>query len=152
MSEVSYSFALRCIGQDLVGRGLRTFEIKPEGSHFIAVCGDSQIPANATETIRYTPADIEFLDRAGESQRGKRTEKEFLHQAQMLRAIGDYLDKYDSTLIRITQNDKPSTECPFCVEYSTREGEQVIDDRPGTAIFDMCVLMVQKRRQETAIR
>jgi hypothetical protein len=32
------------------------------------------------------------------------------------------------------------------VEYVTREGDHVVDDRPGSAIFDMCVLMVQKRR------
>jgi hypothetical protein len=152
MSEVSYSMALRCIGQDMVRRGLKAFEIKPEGNNFVARGGDCQTSAEAAEFMRYTADDIEFLDRTGESHRGKRGEKEFLHQAQMLRAIGDYLDKYDSILIRITKNDTQSTECPFQVEYRTREGEQVIDDRPGTAIFDLCVLMVQKRRRKTAVR
>ena len=152
MSEVSYSIALRCIGQDMVRRGLKTFEIKPEGSHWVASSGDAATSVGATKTFRYSPADIELLDRAGEIQRGKKGEKEFLHQAQMLRAIGDYLDKYDSTLICITKNDQQHTECPFRVEYRTREGDQVIDDRPGTAVFDLCVLMVQKRRQRTATK
>jgi len=146
MSDGKYSFALRCIGQDLVQRGLKTFDIKPEGNHFTAVCGYQEPPAGTTEIIRYTPADIEFLDRSGESQRGKEADKEFLHQAQMLRAIGDYLDKYSSNLIRISNNDVGIEDSLFRVEYVTREGEHVIDDRPGSAIFDMCVLMVQKRR------
>ena len=64
----------------------------------------------------------------------------------MLRAIGDYLDKYGSNLIRISNNDVGIEDSLFRVEYVTREGEHVVDDRPGSAIFDMCVLMVQKRR------
>jgi hypothetical protein len=146
MSEGKYSLAMRCIGQDLVQRGLKTFDIKREGHHFTAVCGYQDPPAGTTEVIRYTPADIEFLDRSGESQRGKEAGKEFLHQAQMLRAIGDYLDKYSSNLIRISNNDIGIEDSLFRVEYVTREGDHVVDDRPGSAIFDMCVLMVQKRR------
>ena len=146
MSNGNYSIALRCIGQDLVQRGLKTFDIKREGNHFTAVGGYQEPPAGTTEIIRYTPADIEFLDRSGETQRGKANEKEFLHQAQMLRAIGDYLDKYDSDLIRISNKDVGIEDSLFRVEYVTREGDHVVDDRPGSAIFDMCVLMVQKRR------
>jgi len=146
MADGKYSIALRCIGQDLVQRGLKTFDIKREGNHFTAVGGYQEPPAGTTEIIRYTPADIEFLDRSGETQRGKPNEKEFLHQAQMLRAIGDYLDKYDSDLIRISNKDVGIEDSLFRVEYVTREGDHVVDDRPGSAIFDMCVLMVQKRR------
>lgn len=151
MAEVKYSIALRCIGQDLVQRGLRTFDIKREGSHFIALCGNQEPPCATTETIRYTPADIEFLDRSGESQRGESAEKAFLHQAQTLRAIGDFLDKYDSALIHITNNAVQLEESLFRVEYVTREGEHIVDDSPGSAIFDMCVLMVQNRKQKTTL-
>ena len=147
MPEVKYSIALRCIAQDLVLRGLKTFDIKREENHFTAVCGYQEPPAGTTEVIRYTPADIEFLDSSGETQRGNAAEKEFLHQAQMLRAIGDYLDKYGSSLIRVSNNDVRIEDSLFRVEYVTREGEHVVDDRPGSAIFDMCVLMVQKRRR-----
>jgi hypothetical protein len=146
MSDGKYSIALRCIGQDLVQRGLKTFDIKREGNHFTAVGGYQEPPAGTVEITRYTPADIELLDRSGETQRGKANEKEFLHQAQMLRAIGDYLDKYDSNLIRISNKDVGIEDSLFRVEYVTREGDHVVDDRPGSAIFDMCVLMVQKRR------
>jgi hypothetical protein len=152
MSRVSYTLALRCIGQDLVRRGLKTFQIKPEGGHFMVSPGDGSSPVEPWQIIRYTPAEIDLIDRAGEAGRGKTSDREFLHQAQMLRAIGDYLDRYDSTLIRIAKIDGESTECPFRVEYRTREGDEVVDDRPGTVIFDMCVLMVQKRRQERATK
>lgn len=146
MAEVSYATALRCIGQDLERRGLQTFEILRERSHFIVLCADQELPAARPEALQYTPADIEILDRSGEGQRSKNSAREFLNQGQMLRAIGDYLDKYGSTLIRISKSNVESEEPFFRVEYISREGENVIDDRPGAAIFDMCVLMYQKRR------
>lgn len=144
MSEVNYSIVLRCIGQDLERRGLKSFAINRDGSHFVVYPGD---PKAAAERVRYTPADIELMDRCGETGRGNQATQEFLHRAQMLRAIGDYLDKYGSTLISITYNDLEHTESPFRVEYITREGERLIDERPDAAIFDECVLMLQKRSQ-----
>lgn len=147
MSEINYSIALRCIGQDLERRGVKTFAIERDGSHFVVFSSPKRAPAAAPETVRYTPSDIEIIDRYGEMRRGGETSQEFLHRAQMLRAIGDYLDKYDSTLISITYHDVEAEKSPLRVEYITREGEHVIDDRPGAAIFDECVLMFQKRGQ-----
>jgi hypothetical protein len=151
MSEVSYSMALRCIGQDLERRGAHVFSIKRDGGHFVvspAAQGMAHAPA---EPLRYTPADLEMIDRCGESQRGTHRTEEFFHAAQMLRVIGEHLDKYGSTLISVSCNRLAPTEAPFTVEYITREGEHVIDDRPGTAIFDECVLMFQKRRATAAV-
>jgi hypothetical protein len=102
---------------------------------------------SALEIVRYTPSDVEIMDRCGETHRGNQASQEFLHRAQMLRVIGDYLDKYGSTLVSISYGDLDSRESPLRVEYITREGEHLIDDRPDAAIFDECVLMFQKRGQ-----
>lgn len=147
MSDISYSSALRCIGQDLERRGLKTFAIRRDGSHFVVLASDGRAPVAAREIVRYTPSDIEMMDRYGETRRGNHAKAEFLHRTQMLRAIGEYLDKYGSTLISITPAEVQSKESPFRVEYITREGERIVDDRPGAAIFDECVLMFQKRSQ-----
>jgi hypothetical protein len=148
MSDVSYSIALRCIGQALERRGVKSFVIRRDASQFVVLAGDKEPPAAAREIVRYTPSDIEIIDRCGETQRGEPAHPEFLHRAQMLRAIGEYLDKYRSTLISIAAPEVGSSESPFRVEYVTREGEHVVDDRPGAAIFDECVLMFQKRSQK----
>jgi hypothetical protein len=149
MSEVNYSVALRCIGQDLERRGLNAFVLKRDGSHYVVVRVDRAPDTAVPKVIRYTASDLEMIDRCGETQRGDKVRQEFLHRAQMLRAIGDYLDKYGSTLISIiyNYNDSALRDSPFRVEYLTREGEHMIDDRPGAAIFDECVLMFQKRGQ-----
>jgi hypothetical protein len=151
MAEINYSIALRCIGQDLERRGLKTFVIKREGSHFVVLPAEQKHPGALQEILRYTPSDIERTDRCGEIQRGNEATLDFLHPAQMLRAIGDYLDKYGSNLVSITCTGVASVEAPFRVEYITREGEHLIDDRPGAAIFDQCVLMFQKRTAITGV-
>lgn len=145
MSDVSYSIALRCIGQDLERRGLTSFAIKRDGSHFVVLESERKASGAAREIVRYTPADIDMIDRCGEAQRGHPANPKFLHQPQMLRAIGEYLDKYGSALISITAAEVESNDSSFRVEYMTREGERIVDDRPGAAIFDECVLMFQKR-------
>ena len=147
MFEVNYSIALRCIGQDLERRGLTTFTIRRDGNHFVVFSIHKDARAAAPETVRYTPSDIEIIDRCGETRRGSSPNRQFFHLTQMLRAIGDYLDKYGSLLISVTYDELDPNKSPLCVEYITREGEQVSDDRPGAALFDMCVLMFQKRSQ-----
>jgi hypothetical protein len=151
MSEINYSIALRCIGQDLERRGLKAFAIKRDGNHFVVLPNDPNGSAAVSTVIRYTPSDIEIIDRSGETRRGDRWTQEFLHRAQMLRSIGDYLDKYGSALISITYNAVDQADSPFRVEYITREGEHHIDDRPGTEIFDECVLMFQKRSKTAEV-
>ncbi len=99
-------------------------------------------------TLRYTLSDILELDRTGQAQRGKSPPaNDFVTIMQILRAIGGYLDKNQGRLIRIS-NSEPRGNSPFfSVEYETKEGERVIDDRDGAAIYDMCVSMYKQRRK-----
>jgi hypothetical protein len=150
MRQPNYATALRCIAQHLELRGLKTFDIRSEGTGYIALCGYQDPPSATPVTVQFSPADIEELDRSGEENRGKSLPaKEFLNQIQILRTIGGYLDKNEARLIRISNNDSPGTDSLFRVEYQSRTGEHVIDDRAGAAIYDMCVVMYKQRRNLT---
>ena len=39
----------------------------------------------------------------------------------------------------------PGADIVFRIEYETREGERVVDDRSGSAIYDLCVNMYKRR-------
>jgi hypothetical protein len=125
LHSVNYSTALRCIGQDLESRGLRTLDIISDNAGYILE-----------------------LDRTGQEQRGTSlATKEFVTLVQILRAIGGYLDKNQARLIRISNSEAPGSTPAFSVEYETKEGERIVDDRDGTAIYDMCVSMYKQRRK-----
>jgi hypothetical protein len=146
MPRVNYSTALRCIAQDLELRGLKTFEIRTEGDEYAVVAGYQEPPAPTPVNIRYSVSDVRELDAAGEERRGQTpAAKEFLNSVQVLRTIGGYLDKNEARLIRITNNEAAAKDSPFRVEYETREGERVIDERAGSAIYDLCVVMYKQR-------
>jgi hypothetical protein len=99
-------------------------------------------------SLQYTPADILELDSAGQEQRGTSSStKDFVSLVQILRAIGGYLDKNQARLIRISNNEAPGSSPSFSVEYETKEGERIVDDRDGSAIYDMCVSMYKQRRK-----
>ena len=149
LHPVNYSTALRCIGQDLEGRGLRTLDIISDSSGYIVLAGYQPPPAPMPVSLQYTPADILELERAGQEQRGTSSPtKEFVSLVQILRAIGGYLDKNQARLIRISNNEAPGSNPSYSVEYESKDGERVIDDRDGTAIYDMCVSMYKQRRKD----
>ncbi|TMA59578.1 MAG: hypothetical protein E6J73_15360 [Deltaproteobacteria bacterium] len=145
-----YVITLRCIAQDLERRGLKTFDIRLLRDEYIVECGYQDPPSPTPVTIHYTLMDIDELDRVGEDKRGEPPlAKDFLNQIQIFRTIGGYLDKNEARLIRITNNDAPGKDSIFTVEYITRDGEHMVDDRARSALYDMCVVMYKQRGKLT---
>jgi hypothetical protein len=150
MRQIDYATALRCIAQDLERRGLKAFDIRFERDEYVAECGYQEPPAPAPVSIHYLLDDIDELDRDGESKRGTiLPATEFLNHVQIFRTIGGYLDKNEARLIRLTNNDPSQMGSLLVVEYVSRDGERVVDDRAGSAIYDMCVQMYKQRGKLT---
>lgn len=143
---LTYSTVLRCIGQDLHLRGIKTLDIRRDGDLYVVQGGYQVPPADMPVTLHYPPAELEELERAGQQQRGNSLPpQEFINLVQILRAIGGYLDNHQARLIRISNNESQGTAPVFKVEYQSKEGELLIDDRAGAAIYDMCVTMYKQR-------
>jgi len=148
--DVNYATALRCIAQDLERRGLKTFDIRSQGKAYIVDRGFQEPPSPTPVSVRYDASDIEELDKAGEASRGERVRsQEFINQGQIFRTIGGYLDKNDARLLRLTNNDGKTKDSLFSVEYINSDGEHVIDNHAGAAIYDMCVQMYKQRGKLT---
>jgi hypothetical protein len=143
---VSYSEILRVIGQDLETRAIKAFDIRDEGERIFVQCGYQVPPAATPVTLYYTPKDIEELKPQGAEKRGQPSKPgEFFTLSQTLRAIGGYVDEKKARLLRISNNDCPGAEVVFRIEYQTRQGERLVDDRSGSAIYDLCVNMYKRR-------
>jgi hypothetical protein len=150
MLHLTYATALRCIGQDLERRGLKSFDIRAQSRSFLVEGGYQEPPSAAPVSIQYTFEDIEELDRSGESRRGEMARaQEFINQVQIFRTIGAYLDRNEAHFVRLTNNQDQVNDTLFVVEYITREGDRIIDDRAGAAVYDMCVQMYKQRGKLT---
>ena len=143
---LSYSEILRVIGQDLEMRGIKAFDIRYEGEKILAQCGYQVPPAATPVTLHYTPRDIEELKPQGLEKRGQSLEGgDFFTLSQTLRAVGGYVDQKKARLVRLSNNDCPKADAVFRIEYETRERERVVEDRSGSAIYDLCVNMYKRR-------
>jgi hypothetical protein len=143
---VNYSEVLRVIGQDLEIRGIKAFDIRDEGEKILVQCGYQMPPAATPVTLTYTPRDIRELRPQGEEKRGQPLERrDFFTLSQTLRAIGGYVDQQKARLIRLSNNEFSGADVVFRIEYETREGERLIDNRSGSAIYDLCVNMYKRR-------
>lgn len=148
--QFAFATALRCIGQDLERRSLKTFDIRFDGREFVALCGYQEPPAATPVEITYRHSDIEELERAGDEKRGQvAPPRDFLNQPQLFRTIGGFLDKNEAQLVRLANNDRRAKEATFVVEYISRDGEHVVDDHAGAVIYDMCVAMYKQRGKFT---
>jgi hypothetical protein len=140
------SEVLRVIGQDLEIRGIKAFDIRAEGDKILVQCGYQMPPAATPVTLSYTPRDLREMRPQGEEKRGQALERrDFFTLSQTLRAIGGFVDEQKARLIRLSNNDFTGADVVFRIEYETRAGERLIDNRSGSAIYDLCVNMYKRR-------
>jgi hypothetical protein len=148
--DVNYATELRCIGQDLERRGLKSFDIRLQGSTYLVEGGYQEPPSPMPVSLRYDRSDLEELDRAGENKRGEGVRpREFINQVQIFRTIGAYLDRNESHFLRLSNTEQRAKDSQFTVEYLTHDGDHIVDDRAGAAIYDMCVQMYKQRGKLT---
>lgn len=150
MPAVSYSEILRVIGQDLESRGIKAFDMRDEGERILVQCGYQIPPAATPVTLHYTRRDIQELKPQGADKRGQASKPEdFFTLSQTLRAIGGYVDQKKARMLRLSNNECAGADPVFRIEYETPEGERLVDDRSGSAIYDLCVNMYKRRGKST---
>lgn len=151
MSAIAWSKALRAIGQDLEARGIKTFVIRCEPDLYVVEAGYQSPPALTPVTLYYTLDDIEQLDREGREDNRDSGVKDFLSLSQILRAIGSYVGRRGARLLSVSNNVLTGTMPVVKIEYETAQGERVVDDRTGSAIYDLCV-SIHKLRGRSRLR
>lgn len=148
MPAIAWSEALHSIGRDLEARGIKTFVIRCEPDLYIVDAGYQSPPAPTPVTLYYTLDDIEQLDREGrEGGDHDSGVKDFLSLSQILPAIGTYVGRKGARLLSVSNNT--STGTVVTIEYETAQGERVVDDRTGSAIYDLCVSIYSSERKIT---
>src|SRR5262245_56518592 len=148
-SAIRCSQALRAIGQDLEARGIKTFVIRCDADLYVVEAGYQSPPAPTPLILHYALDDIEQLDHEGREGRGcgdyESSAKDFLRLSQVLRAIGVYVVRKEARLLSISNNAVTGTMPTIALEYETAQGERVVDDRTGSAIYDLCVSIYKLR-------
>ena len=146
-----YTRVLRCIGQALQDSAIEVFELRTYSGGYRLTAGDPQPPYTRLIELNFSSQNIEHLDRQGRDRRGApNTEVRFDSVAEMLRAVGEYVDGKQAELRRIDNSgtfaalaDAPA----LVVEYRGRSGEIQSEDLSMSFLRDAAVRMYKRRAQ-----
>jgi len=142
----SCSETLRTIGQDLDWRGIRTFVIRREANLFIVEAGYQSPPAVTPVTLHYALSDIERLEREARERNDHLSPvTDFLSLSQIFWAIGTYVSGKQSQFLNVSNTASTGSIPVLRIEYETAQGDRVVDDLTGSAIYDVCIRIYKLR-------
>ncbi len=141
-----YAGVLRCIGQALQNQEIEVFELVSHANEFRLQCGDPNPPYVGLKEFRFSLEQIETLDREGQARRGQANAGiRFDSVAEMLRAVGGYLNNKRGHLRRVNNSCASITDDPVVeIEYETRTGVQS-ENLTVSFIREASVSMYKKR-------
>jgi hypothetical protein len=141
----SYAGALRCIGQELQHQNIDVFELTIHANELRLQCGDPNPPHTGLIEMVFSKEKIQMIDREGRARRGQSTrEIRFDSIPEILRAVGEYIDK-KSSYLRWINNSGSSSDAALELEYQTRTGEVEMETLTMSFIRDASVRMYQRR-------
>lgn len=152
LSVSNYVSVLRCIGQALQSRQVEVFQLTSESDEFHLQCGDPSPPYLGLVELRLSIENIKILEREGRSRRGQSNgEIRFESVPEILRAVGEYIDKKRVHLRRIDNSCRPTSEGPAIqIEYETRAGEIRSENLSMSIVRDTSVRMFKRRTEISA--
>ena|SRR2546426_9049483 len=136
-----YGRALRIIGQNLEGLPVKVFDIKNEGKNYVVKgYGGAFQPVE----LQYTAADIEHVDRQRREMRNNASGMpDFRSLSQILRAVGDYIERKDGRLLGISRQ---SGAVPlFTIQYEMAQHRHK-EEYLASDLYDLCVRMYKQRK------
>jgi len=147
MSTNFSSEALRIIGHDLDLRGIKTFFLRCDADFFVVEGGYQSPPAVTPVSLHYASVDLEHLERK-ERERNDHLSalKDFLSLSQILWTIGTYVTVKGSRLFSVCNNLSTETMPIIKMDYETDQGDRVVENLTGSAIYELSVSLYKLRR------
>ena len=106
VSRYNHARELRTIGQQLAKQNIDIFELRYDNGDYVLVCGDPNPPFTDLIHLRYSTFELKSLEfRAIEARSSGFKLVEFTGLAEILRAIGRYVERLDAKLVSISAPD-----------------------------------------------
>ena len=144
LPDRSYAQILRAIGQDLESAGLRYFDIRTERKDYVV----RPVTSLESQELRFTADDIVRLEREG---RGKQNDPsrtpDFSSISQILRAIGNHIDRNDGYLLGISKAFPSRSGGSISIHYRTAAGNRIKEEFSASGLYGLCVRMHKQRGQ-----
>jgi hypothetical protein len=147
----NYAGTLRCIGQVLQNQNIEVFELVSRVNEFHVQAGDPNPPYLGLIEVSFSPENIQIADREAHARRRQMNgEVRFDSLAEVLRAVGEYLDGKRGQLRRMNNSDSSmSDQHAVEIEYETRGGDVQLERLSLSFIREASVRMYKRRTRNT---
>jgi len=169
---LSYAQSLRAIGESLEAQGISRFDLEKHGQNYMLRVVTSQPategsflkkiaqrllrvgisakePADSAAVAQsrcYTPSDISRLATQQQSRhRGLNAMPDAYKLAQVLRAVGDHLDRKEACAFTVSGSGQS-----LSVAYETGSGRQIHENFTTENLYDCAVQMYLRRSKRLA--
>ncbi len=148
-SNTKYAKPLRAIGQDLEKLHVQKFEVESDGNDYIVrtmveadqMNHDAATPSYKTLEHRYTPEDLNRLEREGQAKRHNLNQMPNARSiSQVLRTTGAYVNDSSSRLLRVTWQNQSVR-----IMYETTLGDQQVDEIEVSSLYNFWMRMYLHR-------
>lgn len=128
-------------GESLARGDLRTFWRRLRGVSRDQVDHDAAKPSHKTLELRYTPEDLNRLEREGQAKRRDPNQMPNAHStSQVLRATGAYVNDRSSRLLGVIWKNQSMR-----IMYETALGSQEVDEIKVSSMYNFWVRMYLRR-------
>jgi hypothetical protein len=145
-TKFCYSNALRCIGQSLESLDLKSLEVKTHGDTYIIQAWNKGTSTSMDIERHCGPEDLKKLELEGRQKRKAIAgTPNLLSLSQVLRLAGNYVDRMQGRLIRVSWQDQSDRIQSITIQYEstqTRQGES-----QTTVIEELCIHVYKTRKK-----
>src|SRR6478609_2980424 len=147
VAKMRYASTLRCIGQSLEAKELKSLEIKTHGDDFIVQVWNRG-PSMAMDLEKhYSPQDLRNLDAEGREKRKPFAgPPNLLSLSQVLRLAGNYVDRMRGRLLRVSWQDQSDKIQSITVQWQAQPSGEA--GAETLAIVEELCMHIYKQRKK----
>lgn len=146
-ARFSHARELRTIGQELDKRGIDIFDLRYlDNGDYVLECADPNPPFTDLIELKYSAFDLATMNlNAARARSAGFTLVDFESMAEVLRAIGRYVEQLDGKLSRIAVPEAAAAGAMFRIEYQSRDGRYCVEELRAADIADLALRMYKRR-------
>jgi hypothetical protein len=148
-TRVSYSNALRAIGQSLEAVELKAVEVKTHGADYVIQAWHKGTAAAMDVERHCTPDDLKKLELAGrEKRKAGSAAPNLLSLSQVLRMAGNYVDRMQGRLVRVSWQDQSDKIQSITIQYEPHPAQRRDQGETQTVVIEEICIHVYKQRKK----
>jgi hypothetical protein len=146
--RMRYALILRCLGQAFDGIELKAVEVKIHGDEYVVQAWHKGTSMTMDVEKHYMLDEIRQIDAAHrESRKPFAGPPDLLSLSQILRLAGNYVDRLQGRLVRVSWQDQSDKIQSITVQWQPNHLEAAVKTTGTSAVEELCIHIYKQRKK-----